>query len=266
MQTDRVKLAISGDKKALEELIASVKDKIYNLSLRYLWNPQNAEDATQEILIRVITNLSTFEARSLFSTWCFRIAVNYLLNLKRDKADQITFSDFSSELRKGLDRPTYTGADTSILEEEVKTGCTLGMLLCLSPELRIAFILGTVFGLNSKEASLILEVTQETYRKRLSRARESLEYFMHSNCGLIQRSSPCRCKKRIPYAIETKRIDPANLLFAGKVNEYNAQMEELHDAAGIFRNHPNFATSPNMLKNIFDLLTSSRYTILKDKI
>ena len=266
MQTDHVSLAISGDKKALEDLIVSVKDKIYNLSLRYLWHPQNAEDATQEILIKVITNLSTFEGKSLFSTWCFRIAVNYLLNLKRSRADQISFSDFSNELRKGLDRPAHTGADTSILEQEVKTGCTLGMLLCLSPELRIAFILGTVFDLNSKEASFILDVTQETYRKRLSRARESIEYFMHSNCGLVNRSSSCRCKKRIPYAIETKRVDRAQLLFAGKINEYNAQMEEIHDAAGIFRNHPYFETSPKMLKSIFSLLTSNRYTILKDKI
>ena len=98
MQKQLVNLAASGDRKALEELIASVKDKIYNLSLRYLWHRQNAEDATQEILIKIITNLSSFEGKSLFSTWCFRIAVNYLLNLKRNKVEQnITFSDFSNE-------------------------------------------------------------------------------------------------------------------------------------------------------------------------
>lgn len=265
MKTDLVKHAISGDKKALEELIISVKDKIYNLSIRYLWHPQNAEDATQEILIKIITNLSTFEGKSLFSTWCFRVAVNYLLNLKRSKAEQnITFSDFSNQLKEGLDRPSYSGADVAILEEEVKTGCTLGMLLCLSPELRIAFIIGAVFDLNGKEASQILDVTPETYRKRLSRAKESLEYFMNSNCGLVNKSKPCRCEKRIPYAIDTKRIDPGHLLVAGKVSEYNAQMEELHDAAGIFKSHPDFKASPNVLENIFNLLTSNRYSILKD--
>ena len=47
MQTG-LKPAISGDRKALEELIVSVKDKIYNLSIRYLWHPQNAEDATRK--------------------------------------------------------------------------------------------------------------------------------------------------------------------------------------------------------------------------
>ena len=265
MQIEVVHNAIRGDRKALEALILSVKNKIYNLAIRYLWHPQNAEDATQEILIKIITNLSTFEGKSLFSTWCFRIAVNYLLNLKRNKAEQnITFSDFSNQLKEGLDRPSYSGADSAILEDEVKTGCTLGMLLCLSPELRIAFILGTVFDLNSKEASVILDIAPETYRKRLSRARENLEYFMHSNCGLVNKSRPCRCKTRIPYAIETKRIEPKHLLFVRKVHDYNAQMEELHDAAGIFKNHPDFKTSPDVLKNIFSLLKSTRYAILKD--
>ena len=87
---------------------------------------------------------------------------------------------------------------------------------------------------------------------------------MNSNCGLVNKSRPCRCEKRIPYAIDTKRIDPRHLLFVRKVNEYNAQMEELHDAAGIFKSHPDFKTSSRMLKDIFNLLTSNRYTILKD--
>ena len=265
MQTNLVELAVSGDRKALEELIVSVKDKIYNLSIRYLWHPQNAEDATQEILIKIITSLSSFEGKSLFSTWCFRIAVNYLLNLKRNKAHQnLTFSDFSNELRIGLDRPAYLGADKDILEEEVKTGCTLGMLLCLSPELRMAFILGTVFNLNSNEASQTLEITPELFRKRLSRGKESLEHFMNSHCGLINESRPCRCGKRIPYALDAKRIDSRYLLFVSKTNEYNRQMEELHDAAGIFKNHPDFKTPSHMLSNIFNLLKSNRYTILKD--
>lgn len=265
MQTELVQLAIRGDKKALEELIISVKDKIYNLSLRYLWHPQNAEDATQEILIKIITNLSTFEGRSSFRIWCFRVAVNYLLNSKRNKVEQsITFSDFSNQLKEGLDRPGYIGIDAHLLEEEVKTGCTLGMLLCLSPELRVAFILGTVFELTSKEASLILDVSAETYRKRLSRARESMEYFMNANCGLVNKSRPCRCNKRIPHAIETKRVDPEHLLFAGKVGEYNSQMEELHHVASIFSTHPDFKAPEDLLKNIFTLLGSNRFTILRD--
>jgi hypothetical protein len=118
--------------------------------------------------------------------------------------------------------------------------------------------------LSSEGASQILQVTPETYRKRLSRAKESLEHFMNSHCGLINQSRPCRCAKRIPYAIDAKRVDPRHLLFVAKANEYNRQMEELYDAAGIFKSHPDFKTGPHLLNNIFDLLKSNRYTILKD--
>jgi RNA polymerase sigma factor (sigma-70 family) len=265
METNLVKRAMHGDRKALEELVISVKDKIYNLSLRYLWHPQNAEDATQEILIRIITNLSTFEGKSLFSTWCFRIGVNYLLNLKRDKTKHsISFSDFSNELREGLDRPAYTGTDSAILEQEVKNGCTLGMLLCLTPELRIAFILDHVFELSSKEASTIVNVTPEAYRKRLSRAKESMEHFMHANCGLVNKAKACRCKKRISYAIEKRRIDPGHLLFVDKLKTYNNEMEELHHVADIYKSHPDFNATPALLENIFSLLRSDQYGILRD--
>ena len=64
-----VDCALSGDTKALEELLVSVQDMIYNLSLRMLGNPCDAEDASQEIFIRIITRLSTFKKESAFSTW-----------------------------------------------------------------------------------------------------------------------------------------------------------------------------------------------------
>ena len=71
-----VKLAVKGDKNALEELILSVQDMVYNLALRMLWHPEDAKDATQEILIKVVTNLSSFKGNSEFNTWVYRLATN----------------------------------------------------------------------------------------------------------------------------------------------------------------------------------------------
>lgn len=48
-----------------------------------LYHPQDAEDATQEILVNILTRLSCFEGRSSFRTWLYRIAVNHLLNIRR---------------------------------------------------------------------------------------------------------------------------------------------------------------------------------------
>jgi len=66
-----IKNAIQGDRQALEGLIVSVQDLVYNLALKMLLFPEDAKDASQEILIRVITHLSTFKGKSSFKTWVF---------------------------------------------------------------------------------------------------------------------------------------------------------------------------------------------------
>ena len=87
-----VKIAKEGDKNALEELVRQIKDKIYGLALRMLYYPADAEDATQEILIKIITHLDRFEGRSRFSTWAFRIASNHLLTTRQRRAERYKYS------------------------------------------------------------------------------------------------------------------------------------------------------------------------------
>lgn len=60
--------AVDGDRAALSELAVRIQHPLYRLSLRFLGHPQDAQDATQEILIRVITRLGTFEGRSEMSS------------------------------------------------------------------------------------------------------------------------------------------------------------------------------------------------------
>ena len=64
--------ACSGDREALADLVRWHQGWIYNIALRMLYHPQDAEDATQEILIKVVTQLSSFEGRSSFRTWLYR--------------------------------------------------------------------------------------------------------------------------------------------------------------------------------------------------
>jgi RNA polymerase sigma factor (sigma-70 family) len=61
--------ARSGDRQALEDLVHRHQAWIYNIAVRMLHHPQDAEDATQEILIKVLTRLASFEGRSSFRTW-----------------------------------------------------------------------------------------------------------------------------------------------------------------------------------------------------
>src|SRR5260370_37661191 len=79
--------ARSGDRKALEELIQRHQAWIYNIAVRMLFHPQDAEDATQEILVKVLTRLASFGSRSSFRTWLYRVGFNHLLNLKRAREE-----------------------------------------------------------------------------------------------------------------------------------------------------------------------------------
>src|SRR6266852_1841225 len=79
--------AHSGDRASLEELVRRHQRWIYNIAIRMLHHPQDAEDATQEILLKAVTRLSSFEDRSSFRTWLYRIAVNHVLNMKRGRLE-----------------------------------------------------------------------------------------------------------------------------------------------------------------------------------
>src|ERR1700746_3532136 len=84
---DLVMRARSGDRTALEDLLQHHQGWFYNIAIRMLYHPQDAEDATQEILIKILTRLSSFEGRSSFRTWLYRIVVNHVLNMKRGRVE-----------------------------------------------------------------------------------------------------------------------------------------------------------------------------------
>src|SRR6202790_2659023 len=84
---DLVERAKNGDRVALEKLVLRHQAWIYNIAVRMVFQPQDAEEVTQEVLIKVITKLSTFQGDSQFRTWLYRIATNHVLNMKRRSAE-----------------------------------------------------------------------------------------------------------------------------------------------------------------------------------
>jgi RNA polymerase sigma factor (sigma-70 family) len=273
-----IDLAVNGDKKALEVLLFGVQDMIYNLSLRMLGNPHDAEDATQEILIRIITKLSTFKKESSFSTWVYRIATNHLLNYKKGffaKLPPLSFEFYGQDINNGFieNNPSPTqGVEEALLSEELKMSCTNVMLQCFEPEDRIIYILGTMFRVDSKICGEILEITPEAYRKRLSRLRAKMGDFLSTYCELGS-SRSCSCTKRIGYAISSHRLNPANLeyLNLGKIDEsklqnYTQAMEHLDDLSFVFGGLPKYH-SPQILKNyIYEILASNYIQTVKTEI
>ena len=207
--------ATSGDKKALETLVTDVQDMIFNLSLRMLGTFADAEDATQDILLKMITHLSSFRGESRFTTWVFQIAVNHLKSYKKHMFANVplSFDFYGNDIENGKieDVPDLTqNVDKDILAEELKMSCTNVMLQCLDTESRCIFILGTMFQIDSRMAGDILGMTPEAYRQRLSRVRRKMADFLSQYCGEYG-GGRCRCKNRVNYAIQSRRLNPQQL-------------------------------------------------------
>ena len=106
--------ARSGNRDALEKLVRAIQPGVYAIALRFLWHPEDAEDATQEILIRVITGLSGFRGESRFQTWVYRVACNALSSSKRGRMErmELSFDALGEDLARGLsDAPLAVAAD-----------------------------------------------------------------------------------------------------------------------------------------------------------
>lgn len=246
-----VSQAQDGNSEALEYLVRQLQPRIYGLALRMLWHPEDAKDATQEILLRVITHLGSFRSESSLFTWAYRIAANHLSAWRKSRLEEhaLNFDTFGKELQEGLKSPEAR-PDEMLLFQEIRVGCTLGMLLCLDRPHRLAYILGEILEMDSEEAASILEISSAAYRKRLERARREIINFVRGHCGLAHASNACRCSLRVAPAMQLKRLDSNHLLFAG--DRANAEtfpdvlatirnLEETQRAVALYRSHPEYA-------------------------
>lgn len=234
--------ALAGDKDALGELLGSVQADVFNLALRMLGTVTDAEDACQEIIIRVMTNLASFRGESAFSTWVFRIALNHLTNYRKGQFAHAAFSwemygeDIASGREQGVGDLSQ-GVDRQLLEQELKYACTNVMLQCFDVESRAVFILGTMFKLDSRTAGEILQMSPEAYRQKLSRLRRKMSEFLSAYCGLGGGS--CNCGRRVNYAIATHRLQPKQLDYVSlEVREYTQAMEKMDELSGVFEKLP----------------------------
>jgi RNA polymerase sigma factor (sigma-70 family) len=261
--------AQAGDRDALEQVVAAVQDDVHRLALRMTGGPDDAADAAQEILIKVITRLSTFEDQAGFRTWVHRVAVNHLLDRKRSAVEryELTFAAFAEDLVAGLEPVApNAGPELDLLAREVKHGCTLALLTCLDREARVAYILGEVFGVSSKDGAWICGTTETAYRKRLSRARVAIRRFVTEHCGLVAPTTArCHCRRRVPAAIQMGRVDPARVEqhTPEHVDAAVAEMEQLYDAAGLVRSIGDDAAPGAVAVRVRSVIQSGRYRLLE---
>lgn len=240
--------AAAGGRDALAALLARYRGWIHNLALRMLWDTRDADDATQEILLKVATRLATFRGESAVRTWVWRVAANHLLSRRRGRVEEVVhdFECYASALA-ALPDESEPGPEERLLVEEAKIGCTIGMLLCLDREQRLAFVLGEILGATDAEGADALGTTRDGFRQRLSRARRQLQAFLEGRCSLVDPANRCRCARKTRAFVRAGIVDPARLQFTpahrARVEEVAPARADALDRAGaafarLWREHP----------------------------
>lgn len=268
--------ALAGDRDQLELLITRHLPWVFNLALRMLHRRADAEDATQEILLKAVTALPGFRGEAKFRTWLYRIAVNHLLNVRKATwaaSDSIcSFTAASAGLRQVPDLdppdPRTVPVPIEILAHETGRNCLIGTLLCLDGRQRLAYILGEIFQVSDLVGAEICEISPDNFRQILSRARRDLSEYLRDNCSLVRPENSCKCTRKTRTFIQAGFVDPNKLEFTPahtrQVKEATTQRaEEILDAyvqvaADVYRGHPLYEPSDQaaMLRRVLPQLSA----------
>lgn len=224
-----IKKTLDGHKGSLSELIQRHQPYIYNIAWKMVGNPDDAADLSQEVLIKIVSNLGNFNFESSFQTWAYRIVRNHFLNEQKKPTQALaaTFDELGDVLHA---IPNVALSEQEQLDQkesirEIRLTCLSGMLLCLTKEQRMIFIIGEMFRADHTVGSEIMEMSKANFRMKLSKARKDLIHFMQNKCGLIDKANPCRCHKKVTVALKAGVIDAKNLLYNRQ--EYKTFREQL---------------------------------------
>lgn len=241
---------------------------VYNISLTMLLTPGDAEDATQEIFLKIQEKLIGFRGDSQLSTWVYRLARNHLLNIcAKQQREKLSFEIFEKDVTNFIpykNEYSLNSRDEKKVISDIKVGCTIAMLQCLDSENRFILIIGTIFNMSGREASRICNISEESYRQRLSRARRKIAHFMNRNCGTVNPVAQCHCRKRVRIAVERGRVDLNNSINREElptIGDCVSEMNEIDEVAEIYRDNPFIEKDGLLLSQL-----KQKYRILNDVV
>ncbi len=173
-----------GDVDAFEELIRDYKKSAYNIALKVLQNVEDAEDASQEALIKVFKNIKNFNMQSTFKVWLYRIVVNTCIDFKRKKNVNAFSIDEDIDLggNSGLRREIAddSGNPDVLLEKNFNNKVVVEAVNKLDDIYRTIVILRDIQGFSYGEIAEILSCNLGTVKSRLNRARKNLKEILEN--------------------------------------------------------------------------------------
>ncbi len=174
-----IKRAKKGDVKAFEQLIADYQVYCYNIALGMLKSEEDAKDVSQEALLKVFQKIATFDQKSTFSTWLYRIVVNSCLDfIKKQKKLRLVDGDYDV-----VGQQLATAHD-DVVKQVIKN--ELSVIIArsikqLSVKQRLPIVLRDYLGLSYGDVAAVLNLPLGTVKSRLMRARNKLREIVRSD-------------------------------------------------------------------------------------
>ena len=172
------------------EFLEKFAPVVYNVALRLVGNPSDAEDLAQDALLRALKGLQAFRGDSQMSTWVYRVTVNTWKNRVRSEKRRgfwktVTLNLFTGDEEDGTE-PAFAGDDPPLdagLETEERGLVVEKALLELDEESRAVVVLRELEGQSYQDIAQALEIPEGTVKSRLSRARSALKDRLKKYAG-----------------------------------------------------------------------------------
>lgn len=177
-ESDLIERFKKGDPSAFEAILLRHQDRIYNLCRYMLQDPEDAQDAAQDIFLKAYRGLKDFRPDSALYTWLYRIAVNTCLDYMRKlRREAIKREPFTEDLESDEPFP-------ELLYESAEIHDFIQLAFQKLPEkLRAAIVLREIEELSYEEIAEVLYISMGTVKSRISRAREQLRRLLKKNMG-----------------------------------------------------------------------------------
>jgi len=165
----------NGSEEAFDTIVRKYESKIFNLAISFTRNTEDAEEVLQDVFVTLFRKVDSFQGKSAFSSWLYRITVNAaFMRLRKNRQEKSTpVEDITPamEMQSGdIDKASFPSSETISINEELKS--TLFKAINKLPdEYRNVFILRDVDGLTNKETGEILTLSIPAVKSRLHRAR-----------------------------------------------------------------------------------------------
>ncbi len=181
-----VRLVQQGSKRAFDMLVKKYQYKVMGIALRYVSNPEDAQDIAQESFIKTYRALADFRGESAFYTWLYRITVNTAMNFVSGSAGRMKQVDVNSpeiDSYEGSNRLHDISNPENIMESRDTRRLIGEALDSLSEDLRQAICLREIEEMSYEDIAVVMNCPVGTVRSRIFRAREIIEKYLAEKSG-----------------------------------------------------------------------------------